>query len=412
MPTTIARCRTTGRLPPPTSSARPRRSPAGRYKAVNMAGASVISALLNSLGRRDLPFVFGGDGALVAVPGSAIEQTRQALAAVKTWVAEELELDLRAAIVPMADIRAARARRARRPLPGELGDFLRHVHRRRRELGEGGDEGRPLRDRRRARRHAARPHRAVLPLEPDRGPSWRDRLDHRGAGRRRQRRRSSRSSSPTSWRCRRRGPRRPSGSGGRPGLRLSAKRHGLRSSRGRAQGKAASAQAPGLCRGGAVADSSTSSAARLAASTRCSTRATSSRNSDFRKFDDGLKMTIDVDAERLARIESRLEEAASAGHLPLRAAPPELGADDLHRAVADAPATTCISSTARPAATRWPRSNLKVEGRLIRVSMIALRKVVAVDAGAGATHLLLGDAIGAERGGRNVQAPICLIPSR
>src|SRR5258705_13584468 len=43
----------------------------GRYKAVNMAGASVISAILNSVGRRDLPFVFGGDGAFVAVPGSA-----------------------------------------------------------------------------------------------------------------------------------------------------------------------------------------------------------------------------------------------------------------------------------------------------------------------------------------------------
>jgi hypothetical protein len=37
------------------------------------------------------------------------------------------------------------------------------------------------------------------------------------------------------------------------------------------------------------------------------------RNSDFRKFDDGLKMTIDVDPERLRRIETRLEEAASAG---------------------------------------------------------------------------------------------------
>ena len=42
---------------------------AGRYKAVNMAGASVISAILNALGKRNYPFVFGGDGALVALPG-------------------------------------------------------------------------------------------------------------------------------------------------------------------------------------------------------------------------------------------------------------------------------------------------------------------------------------------------------
>jgi hypothetical protein len=78
---------------------------AGRYKAVNMAGASVISAILNGLGRRNLPFVFGGDGALVAVPGSALGPTRNALAAVQAWAADEMQFTLRAAIVPMQDIR-------------------------------------------------------------------------------------------------------------------------------------------------------------------------------------------------------------------------------------------------------------------------------------------------------------------
>lgn len=79
---------------------------AGRYKAVNMAGASVISALLNALGKRSYPFVFGGDGALVALPSSATERAREALAAVQAWVADELQLSLRAALVPMHDIRA------------------------------------------------------------------------------------------------------------------------------------------------------------------------------------------------------------------------------------------------------------------------------------------------------------------
>ena len=79
----------------------------GRYKAVNMAGASVISAILNSVGRRDLPFVFGGDGAFVAIPGSAIEQTRQALAAVKTWVSGGIAA--RAARRDRADGRHSRA---------------------------------------------------------------------------------------------------------------------------------------------------------------------------------------------------------------------------------------------------------------------------------------------------------------
>src|SRR5262245_63272953 len=72
---------------------------AGRYKSVNTAGASVISALLNTLGRRDLLFVFGGDGALVAFPGSVREWTRTALAAVQTLLAEELDLTMRAAIL-------------------------------------------------------------------------------------------------------------------------------------------------------------------------------------------------------------------------------------------------------------------------------------------------------------------------
>ena len=57
-------------------------------------------------GRRDLPFVFGGDGALVAFPDGLRERTREALAAVQAWVADELGLTMRAAIVPMADIRA------------------------------------------------------------------------------------------------------------------------------------------------------------------------------------------------------------------------------------------------------------------------------------------------------------------
>ncbi len=80
---------------------------AGNYKSVNMAGASVISAILNALGQHDLPFVFGGDGALVAVPRSARHKAEEALSAVQNWVKEELQLTMRAALVPVSDIRAA-----------------------------------------------------------------------------------------------------------------------------------------------------------------------------------------------------------------------------------------------------------------------------------------------------------------
>ncbi|MFS8046173.1 DUF3095 domain-containing protein [Rhizobium sp. BR 314] len=79
---------------------------AGRYKSVNMAGASVISAILNALDKGDYPFVFGGDGALVAIPPSGEARVRQALAAVRTWVIEELQLELRTALVPMSAIRS------------------------------------------------------------------------------------------------------------------------------------------------------------------------------------------------------------------------------------------------------------------------------------------------------------------
>lgn len=80
---------------------------AGRYKAVNLVGASVISAVMNAVEGRSFPFVFAGDGAGFAVPPSARAAVEKALAAVRTWAREEIELDLRAALVPVADIRAA-----------------------------------------------------------------------------------------------------------------------------------------------------------------------------------------------------------------------------------------------------------------------------------------------------------------
>ncbi|MGG6892810.1 MULTISPECIES: DUF3095 domain-containing protein [Rhizobium] len=79
---------------------------AGHYKSVNMAGASVISAVLNALDKGDYPFVFGGDGALVAIPPTGEARVRPALAAVRSWVKEELQLDLRTALVPMSAVRS------------------------------------------------------------------------------------------------------------------------------------------------------------------------------------------------------------------------------------------------------------------------------------------------------------------
>ena len=77
-----------------------------RYKAVNMAGASVIAAVANALEGREFPFVFGGDGASFAVSPDDLPKTRDALAASAVWVEESLNLVLRIALVPVAAVRA------------------------------------------------------------------------------------------------------------------------------------------------------------------------------------------------------------------------------------------------------------------------------------------------------------------
>jgi hypothetical protein len=79
---------------------------AQRYKAVNMAGAAVIAAVTNALQGREFPFVFGGDGASFAVAPSDLDQARDALAATATWVREDLDLSMRVALVPVSAVRA------------------------------------------------------------------------------------------------------------------------------------------------------------------------------------------------------------------------------------------------------------------------------------------------------------------
>ena len=82
---------------------------AKRYKAVNMAGAAVIVAVTNALEHREFPFVFGGDGASFAVPAAAAAIVRDALAATASWVKDELDLTLRVGLLPVAAVRASGA---------------------------------------------------------------------------------------------------------------------------------------------------------------------------------------------------------------------------------------------------------------------------------------------------------------
>jgi len=77
-----------------------------RYKAVNMAGAAVIASVTNALEGREFPFVFGGDGASFAVGADDLPRAREALAATAAWVKEDLDLVMRVAMVPVGAIRA------------------------------------------------------------------------------------------------------------------------------------------------------------------------------------------------------------------------------------------------------------------------------------------------------------------
>lgn len=77
-----------------------------RYKAVNMAGAAIIASVTNNLEGREFPFVFGGDGASFAISPEEEAIAREALAATAAWVAADLDLTMRVALVPVAAIRA------------------------------------------------------------------------------------------------------------------------------------------------------------------------------------------------------------------------------------------------------------------------------------------------------------------
>jgi len=79
----------------------------GRYKMVNMVGAGVIAAVANALERREFPFVFGGDGASLAVSSGDAAAAAEALAAMAAFAQAEFDLELRAAMIPVSEIRAA-----------------------------------------------------------------------------------------------------------------------------------------------------------------------------------------------------------------------------------------------------------------------------------------------------------------
>lgn len=66
----------------------------GHYKWVNMTGATTIVALANVLGTTDFPFVFGGDGATALVPSERRADIEPVLCAARAHASEAFGLKL------------------------------------------------------------------------------------------------------------------------------------------------------------------------------------------------------------------------------------------------------------------------------------------------------------------------------
>jgi hypothetical protein len=80
---------------------------AGKYKEVNLLGACSIVAVLNAAGETEIPFVFGGDGASLLMGPSLLPAAQKALLATQQLAKREFDMDLRIGVVPVKVVVAA-----------------------------------------------------------------------------------------------------------------------------------------------------------------------------------------------------------------------------------------------------------------------------------------------------------------
>lgn len=83
---------------------------AGAYKDVNTVGVATIAALVNVDRNIELPFIFGGDGAQLAIPGVLKERAIVALRGAQQMAEREFGLRLRVGLVSVASLRAVDCR--------------------------------------------------------------------------------------------------------------------------------------------------------------------------------------------------------------------------------------------------------------------------------------------------------------
>jgi hypothetical protein len=78
---------------------------AGRYKDVNVVGAASIVSMNNAAKDLLLPYVFGGDGTTLLFPSSRREAIEVALRGVRRLARERFDLGLRVGVVPVGELR-------------------------------------------------------------------------------------------------------------------------------------------------------------------------------------------------------------------------------------------------------------------------------------------------------------------
>lgn len=80
----------------------------GRFKEINLVTAATITSILNVDRHNDLPFVYGGDGTIILVPGYIADVAPSILSDVIEFAKDNFDLTLRAGIVPVIDILRSR----------------------------------------------------------------------------------------------------------------------------------------------------------------------------------------------------------------------------------------------------------------------------------------------------------------
>lgn len=80
---------------------------AGRYRDINLLSASTIVGILNVTKGTEIPFIFGGDGATLLIPPNFLEVTQKSLVSTKNLAQKVFNLDLRVGVIPVYKITEA-----------------------------------------------------------------------------------------------------------------------------------------------------------------------------------------------------------------------------------------------------------------------------------------------------------------